>query len=121
MKNLPTPATKTLGQLSPTDVAKKITFLSKFRVLESSMPVGQMVFFLVAAVNEGESLGVIAKQSGTPTSTASRYLTNLSFKQRNGEPGLKLLDAVDNPEYRSSKMITLTPEGRKLMEEIIEL
>lgn len=82
------------------------------------MPVDQIVFFLVAAKNEGLSLREIAEQAGVNANTASRYLANLSDLNRFKQPGLKLLEAYDNPMNRRMKIIKLTEDGKKVIESL---
>lgn len=100
-------------------INKQLKIFELFKALDITMPVGQMAFLLTAAKLEGQSLAEIASSSNTPASTASRYLTNLSVKRREGSGGLGLLRATENPDNRRQKIIELTSAGRELIEKLI--
>lgn len=104
---------------------KKLTKLSAaiqlIRDVDSEMPLGQIMFFLTVAQNEGKSLREIAEACGFLVGTASRYMANLMFipKYRQNA-GVSLIHAYDNPTDRRQKVVVLTPAGKKLIEGLIE-
>ncbi len=103
---------------------KRITKLGAviqlIRDVDSEMPLGQIMFFLTVAQNEGKSLREIAAACDLLIGTASRYMANLMFipKYRQNA-GVSLIHAYDNPVDRRQKVVVLTPAGRKLIEGLI--
>lgn len=99
-------------------INKHLKIFEVFRQRDIEIPVGQIIFFLHACKMEGASLREIADVSGVKMTTASRYLSNLSAKGQFKEKGLGLLHAEENPENRRMKCITLTDEGRSLLQSL---
>ena len=79
------------------------------------------MFFITVAQNEGKSLKEIAERCELLIPSASRYLASLMYiSGYRQNAGVSLVTAYDNPIDRRSKIIQLTPEGRKLVEGLIE-
>jgi len=100
-------------------VNKVLGAVQAVRSLDSEMPLGQLVFFLTVAKNEGAPLREIAEQCNMLMGTASRYMANLQFIPRyRQQAGVSLIEAFDNPADRRQKVIVLTPAGRTLLEDL---
>jgi DNA-binding MarR family transcriptional regulator len=89
--------------------------MGEFRKLSSTMPVGEVYMFLLAALNEGSSISELAEKADMKMSTASRYLLDLSDKRRAGNPGFGLLRSELDPNELRRKVVTLTPKGRNVI------
>lgn len=100
------------------EIQRHLRTFEIFRKLDVEMPIGQIVFFLNAAKMEGATLKEVAEASDAKMTTASRYLANLSAKDRFRQDGLNLLYAYENPENRRQKLITVTAEGIKVLKAI---
>lgn len=95
--------------------------LGKFAELSPTMPVMQVLAFMVVAQNEGKSLGELGKIANIKQSTMSRYLLDLSDKTRIGAAGYGLVKRESDPQELRRNMYSLTPKGRLLVREIEEI
>lgn len=93
--------------------------LVQFRNLSSTMPVGEAYMFLLVALNEGASLTDLAVEADMKKSTASRYLLDLSDKQRTGAAGFGLVVRESDPNELRKNMYALTPKGRKIVAALV--
>jgi DNA-binding MarR family transcriptional regulator len=110
---------KALTKTERIQVNKVLNMVNTVRNLDSEMPLGQLVFFLTVAKNEGAPLRDIAAECGMLMGTASRYMSNLQFIPRyRQQAGVSLIEAFDNPADRRQKVIVLTPAGRALLEDL---
>ena len=75
--------------------------------------------FLLVALNEGASLGELAEKAGMKTSSASRYLLDLSDKTRNGDKGYGLVRRESDPAELRRNMYSLTPKGRAMIRDLV--
>lgn len=102
-------------------ISKIASLIGAIRKVDAEMPLGQVMFFITVAQNEGKSLKEVAERCELLMPSASRYLDKLMFVNNNSKGGgVSLLHAVDNPMDRRSKIITLTVAGKKLVEGLIE-
>lgn len=74
-------------------------------------------FLLVANSRSPISMGEVMEQVGVAQSSLSRHMEILG-QGRPSKPGLQLLQAYEDPEYRRRKLVQLTPRGKLLVEEI---
>ena len=114
-------STPSFDKGSRVKLSKVASLIAAIRKVDAEMPLGQVLFFITVAQNEGKSLKDIAKRCELLMPSASRYLDKLMFvakKDVNG--GVSLLHAIDNPINRRQKIISLTVAGRKLVEGLIE-
>jgi DNA-binding MarR family transcriptional regulator len=110
---------KTLNTQDRVKINKVLAAVQAVRNLDAEMPLGQLVFFLTVAKNEGAPLREIAAQCDMLMGTASRYMSNLQFIPRyRQQAGVSLIEAFDNPADRRQKVIVLTPAGRTLLEDL---
>lgn len=92
--------------------------LGAFQSVSPTMPVGEAMMFVAVAINEGSSLTELAEITDAKKSTASRYLLNLSEKRRTGQPGYGVVQREVDPDELRRNMYSLTPLGRKLVDNI---
>ena len=99
-----------------------ITILNKLKVLNSEMPIGQILVLLeVARSGEtGTSLAVIAKNLALGEASCSRHISALGSINRYHKEGHKLLDAIENPVDRRNKIIGLTFAGKIFMKDLLK-
>jgi DNA-binding MarR family transcriptional regulator len=90
--------------------------LNSFRDLSLTMPVGEVIMFLLVSLNEGDSLTELAEKADMKKSTASRYLLDLSDKTRTGDVGYGLVNRETDPESLRRNMYSLTLKGRKIVQ-----
>lgn len=103
------------------ELSRIASLISAIRKVDAEMPLGQVMFFIAVAQNEGKSLKEIAERCELLIPSASRYLASLMFiSGYRPNAGVSLVTAYDNPIDRRQKIISLTPEGRKLVEGLIE-
>lgn len=93
--------------------------ISRFRDLSTTMPVAEVQMFLLVALNEGLSLGELADKADMKTSSASRYLLDLSDKTRRGEAGYGLVNRQPDPDELRRNMYSLTPKGRAMVRKLV--
>lgn len=93
--------------------------LGEFRNLSVTMPVGEVYMFLMVALNEGSSLSELAEKADMKLSTASRYLLDLSDKQRIGKDGFGLVSREQDPAELRKNMYSLTPKGRNVLKNLM--
>jgi len=102
-------------------LSKVVALIAAIRKIDPRMPLGEVMFFITTAQNEGKSLKELAERCEILMPAASNYLDDLMFiSGKNKGVGVSLLTAYDNPIDRRQKIITLTPAGRKLVENLIE-
>lgn len=93
--------------------------LTQFRTsIDPNVPTQLAQTFVAVAMNEGASLGQIAKVVGTALSTASRHLADLGDLNRKKEPGYKLIHREQDVMELRKNIYTLTPKGRLLAESL---
>ena len=102
------------------EIESRLMALKAFRGLDSSMPAGQIAFFLNAAKNEGLSISEISTRIGANPQTTSRYLKNLSDTVDEFGPGLGLLYSYKNPKNRRQKLVVLTAKGHAFLKRLKE-
>jgi DNA-binding MarR family transcriptional regulator len=93
--------------------------LGEFRNLSVTMPVGEVYMFLMVALNEGSSLSELAEKADMKLSTASRYLLDLSDKQRAGKAGFALVSREQDPAELRKNMYSLTAKGRNVIKSLM--
>ena len=92
-----------------------VEVLNGFRDLSHTMPVGQVVMFLLVALNEGADQTQLAELMDIRKSTASRYLLDLSDKTRDGGRGYELITRDPDPTELRRNVYSLSPKGRALL------
>lgn len=86
--------------------------LAELRDLDMDMPIAQALSLLLIAKYEGLSLSDLAQKAGVGMASASRYVASFGKPVKPGAKGHGLVQAVEDPNERRKKVITLTPKGR---------
>lgn len=93
--------------------------MTHFRDLSPTMPVGEVLMFLLVSLNEGASLTDLAELADMKKSTASRYLLDLSDKTRAGDAGLGLITRDADPSELRKNMYALTSRGTEILRKLL--
>lgn len=110
-------------KMQPQDLNSLYRFhyiLDEFHKLSPHMPVAMINAFLLVAMEEGKSLREYTDMSGVPTPSMSRYLIDLSKRNRKKEEGYDLVVSHPDPMEMRRKMYRLTPKGRALRDRILQ-
>jgi DNA-binding MarR family transcriptional regulator len=104
-------------------LTRALRFLRELQKLDPRLTISCLCTFLVAAEDEGGTIGRIIRLTPSSRSTVSRHVQELSevsaFKMIGGKvvpvPGLGLVLIRDRPEDRREKEVYLTVRGRALV------
>jgi len=102
-----------------------IHFIEEFRKFHPEVQAQTIASFLYIAAwkeqNPHEPVYVkdVAEAVGVPSATASRNVTLLGKGVRTVK-GMGLIDAREDPMFRTRKLIELTPKGRTVLRTILE-
>lgn len=88
--------------------------MSEFRKLYADIPVTTVEVFLAVAVNSGISSKDLRDRVGASQSAVSRHLALLGEYSWRGGEGMDLIEIVEDPEDRRSKLAFLKPKGQTL-------
>lgn len=58
---------------------------------------------------------------GGSQAAVSRNIAMLGIGKKYGEQGAGLVEAFEDPEYRRRKLVRLTPRGRKVLGEVVDI
>jgi DNA-binding MarR family transcriptional regulator len=83
--------------------------------LVRKMPTNKLMTLLTVTLKEGLTVDEYAKRAGISPTTMSRHLLDLGEIDRNGKPGLGLVDGRTNVTNQREKIYGLTPKGRALV------
>jgi DNA-binding MarR family transcriptional regulator len=103
------------------EIATLIRVLEVLRRFDPDMPIQYALSFLTVAQNEGLSIRDLSERLGIAQSSASRNVAALSRWRSFDRPGHDLVQAVEDPQERRRKVVTLTETGRALAEELCAL
>lgn len=96
--------------------------LEEFRKFDSEIQAQTMLAFLYTARMDlggsPASIKEVGEYLGLTSASASRNIAVLSKWSRHGKPGHDLVEAIENPEYRSQKLIRLTSKGRRVIKSL---
>lgn len=67
------------------------------------------------------SIKDVGEYLGITSASASRNIAALSKWSRHNKAGHDLVEAFENPMYRSQKLVRLTPKGKRVVKSLEEL
>lgn len=110
-----------IGKVTRSEVERAIRALEIFRDLDRTMPLSEVLtFLLTAADTDGDTTQQgLADAAGTTLSSINRHILHLSKYDRNKGPGLELISQVVSPTNFSKKERRLTPKGIRVLERFI--
>lgn len=94
--------------------------LDEVKSISLHMPVGQLMAFIVVALNEGKPMKEIAKLADSNISTMSRQLIDLGARNRRMEPGYMLIEQRQNPMNLRENQYSVTLKGAQLLKGILK-
>ncbi len=95
--------------------------INAVRIVDDTMPVQTLSVFLGVAQKEPISISDLATLTGLAQSSASRNVAALSEWHWLKKPGLGLVKLEVDPMELRKKLVTLTPKGKKLVEQLTGL
>lgn len=99
--------------------------IEEFRKLDSEMQAQTMLAFIyIARMDNGgspASVKEVGEHLGLTSASASRNIAVLSKWSRHNKPGHDLVEAIENPEFRSQKLIRLTAKGKRVIKTLEDL
>ena len=121
MKSIHTPEQKAT-------LSKTIQLLEIFRSLDPTTEitlgeVTSLIHIAIAEQRDGSSVTIteLADKAGVSLASSSRYVKALSTEDRQGRKGLGLVSAVRDPLSDRRKIVTLTPDGTKVLAKVIKI
>ena len=98
---------------------KLTNVIEEFRKLDSEMQAQTMLALIYVARMEESgapaSIKEVGDYLGVTSASASRNIAVLSKWSRHNKAGHDLVEAYENPMYRSQKLIRLTPKGKRVI------
>ena len=89
------------------------------RAEDPVMPIQMLQTLLAVARQPGITMQELGEILGTSQASCSRNVAALGKWHKFGEPGLDLVDAIEDPVERRRKIIFLTPKGRARVQEVL--
>lgn len=102
---------------------KVLNALRAIQLKDPDMPLGTVMTFLAVAAEQGLNMTDIAKKSGNAKSTQGRRLQMLAKGRMVGpvfKKGAEIVDYVESPTSAKEKLATLSREGQRLVNQIVE-
>jgi hypothetical protein len=101
------------------DLRRLLAALEPFRELDESIPLGQIVAYLLVATEEGLSVNEYGQRGGFAQSVASRHPSDIGEYNRYHKPGHQLIKGTPDLMNRRRRIHTLTPMGTALGHRIL--
>ena len=95
--------------------------VGEFRKIHPTMQLQAVQAFLYIATHEGCRGKDVADAIGVAQSSSSRIVDLLSNKNVNNVPGLDLVSEEVNIQERRSKLLKLTPKGKRVLDTLYAL
>jgi len=96
------------------ELRRLIAAIDEVRSLYTDVPSTTIVAFLIVASTPGINSQHLRKRLGVSQSATSRHLALLSEFSWNNQPGMDLVETVEDPEDRRNKIAFLTEKGKAL-------
>lgn len=110
--------------MTPSDTKinyKLASTMTTLRNVHPEMSIQMAHVFFLCALNQGESLTYIANLTNYPLPSMSRKVSDLGARNREGKPGLGLVETKIDPTEFRKKQIYLTSRGSALMADIVAI
>lgn len=118
----PKATTESVDKMIASNVGDLFKTMKKMRLLDSDMPLQQILVLLyIASKGKGCTQGELKDHLDMAASTASRNIAALSKVHRLGKEGLGLIDWHEDLLDRRVKRLHLTPKGRQFMLDLLNL
>ena len=109
-------------------LSKTLQLMEIFRSLDptSEITLGEVATLIHVALAEqrdGSSVSIteLADKAAVSLASSSRYVKALSTQDRQGREGLGLISSVRDPADDRRKIVTMTPEGNKVLAKVIKI
>ena len=111
------------AEINRVTTRKALQILETFRALDSDMPIGEAVSFLLIVLGEtkdggGLTVTEVGQQGGFSLASASRHMKSLNKTDRYGKPGHELVIDPRDPNDDRRKVLKLTHKGRTILNQI---
>lgn len=107
------------------NLKKTLIAFEQFRAINPAMPVQQVQTFIFVCENQdnhdGVSIKDIAEGLGFSQASASRNVAAFTAWTRHKREGPDLLVAIEDPQNRTIKKVSLTAKGCRLRDTLLEL
>lgn len=106
------------------ELKKLVLALKAFQDLDHEMQIPTMLSYIYPAMqNPSKPLTIkgVAQKTGVKQSSGSRNVMAFTEVTRHRTEGHNLLKTEENPMFRTEKLITLTDEGERFKEKLIEI
>lgn len=104
---------------------KTIAVLEAFSEIDRDMQMQTLLGFLhIALANvkgHTANVGLVRDKVGVTSASATRNVQAWTDVNRYGKQGFQCLESVINPDNKTEKIITLTPKGKQLVQELAVL
>ena len=94
-------------------------FIEEFRKVDSEMQAQTMLTLLYVArmekTDKPATIKDVGEYLGVTSASASRNVASLAQWSRHQRAGHDLIEANEDPSFRSQKLITLTSKGRRFI------
>jgi DNA-binding MarR family transcriptional regulator len=101
------------------EIHRLMAIIEIARADDPVMPIQMLQTFLAVAKQPGISMQQLGEILRTSQASCSRNVAALGKWHKFGEPGLNLVEAVEDPTERRRKIMFLTPKGRARVQEIL--
>jgi DNA-binding MarR family transcriptional regulator len=103
------------------EIRRLMAIIEIARAEDPVMPTQMLQTFLAVARQPGINMQQLGEILKTSQASCSRNVAALGKWHKLGEPGLDLIEAVEDPIERRRKIMFLTPKGRAHVQEILSV
>jgi DNA-binding MarR family transcriptional regulator len=109
------------SQLTALAMKRGLTLFDEIRNLDPEMQAQTITIFLHVVTKPGIAMRELEKLTGLPSSSISRNVAAMTKTHRRGRLGLDILISKESPEDRRSKLVFMTPKGRRIAKRLVEI